>query len=62
MTNSKTPLLDAAADLVDGLGAKLDDVEGVQDRDTLGQRGRNGDPLHGIQTMLRAGAENLTDK
>ena len=30
--------------------------------ETLGHRGRKGDPLYGIQTILRAGAENLTDK
>ena len=30
-------LLDAAADLVDDLGAELDDVEGVEDRDRVGQ-------------------------
>ena len=28
----------------------------------LGHRGRNGDTLYGIQNLLRAGAENLTDK
>ena len=27
---------------------------------TLGHRGRRGDPLYGIRTTLRAGAENLT--
>ena len=31
-------LLDAAADLVDDLGAELDDVEGVQDLHGVGQR------------------------
>ena len=31
-------------------------------QDTTGHRGRKGDPLFGIQTILRAGAENLTDK
>ena len=30
-------LLDAAADLVDDLGAQLDDVEGVEHRDGVGQ-------------------------
>ena len=30
-------LLDPAADLVDDLGAELDDVEGVQDGDRVGQ-------------------------
>ncbi|OUM45704.1 ISL3 family transposase [Arthrobacter agilis] len=29
---------------------------------TLGHRGRKGDPLYGIQNLLRAGAEKLTDK
>lgn len=27
-----------------------------------GHRGRKGDPLYGVRTILRAGAENLTDK
>ena len=31
-------------------------------QDTLGHRGRKGDPLYGIAKLLRAGAENLTDK
>ncbi len=45
-----------------GLGtAAVDEVRRVQ-QDTLGHRGRKGDPLYGIQTILRAGAENLTDK
>ena len=30
-------------------------------KDATGHRGRKGDPLFGIQTILRAGAENLTD-
>ena len=34
----------------------------VVQNQTLGHRGRKGDPLYGIQTILRAGAENLTDK
>lgn len=29
---------------------------------TTGYRGRKGDPLFGIQTILRAGVENLSDK
>ncbi len=29
---------------------------------TTGHRGRKGDPLYGIQTILRAGEENLTAK
>jgi hypothetical protein len=31
-------------------------------QDTTGHRGRKGDPLYGIQNILRAGEENLTDK
>ena len=31
-------------------------------QDTLGHRGRKSDPLYEIQNILRAGAENLTDK
>jgi transposase len=31
-------------------------------QETLGHRGRKGDPLYGIQKLLRAGAEKLTDK
>lgn len=31
-------------------------------QETLGHRGRKGDPLYGIQNLLRAGAEKLTDK
>jgi transposase len=31
-------------------------------QDTLGHRGRKGDPLYGIRTMLRAGADKLTDR
>jgi hypothetical protein len=33
-----------------------------RDWDTLGHRGRRGDPLYGIRTILRAGAENLIEK
>jgi hypothetical protein len=33
----KGVLLDPASDLVDDLRAQLDDVEGVQDRDSAGQ-------------------------
>jgi hypothetical protein len=42
--------------------AAVDEVRRRVQQDTLGHRGRKGDPLHGIQTILRAGAENLTDK
>ena len=42
--------------------AAIDEVRRRVQQDTLGHRGRKGDPLHGIQTILRAGAENLTEK
>lgn len=46
-----------------GLGtAAVDEVRRRVQQDTLGHRGRKGDPLYGIQTILRAGAENLTEK
>ena len=40
----------------------MDEVRRRVQQDTTGHRGRNGDPLYGIQRLLRAGAENLTDK
>ena len=40
----------------------VDEVRRRVQQDTLGHRGRKGDPLYGIQTILRAGTENLTDK
>lgn len=40
----------------------VDEVRRRIQQDTLGHRGRKGDPLFGIQTILRAGAENLTEK
>lgn len=40
----------------------VDEVRRRVQQDTLGHRGRKGDPLYGIATILRAGAENLTDK
>ena len=40
----------------------VDDVRRRVQQDTLGHRGRTGDPLYGIRTILRAGVENLTDK
>ncbi len=40
----------------------VDEVRRRVQQTTLGHRGRKGDPLYGIQTILRAGAENLTDK
>ena len=42
--------------------ACVDDVRRRVQQDTLGHRGRTGDPLNGIRTILRAGVENLTDK
>ncbi len=42
--------------------AAVDEVRRRVQQDTLGHRGRKGDPLFGIQTILHAGAENLTDK
>ena len=43
-------------------GKAVDEVRRRVQQDTLGHRGRTGDPLYGIQTILRAGAENLTEK
>nr|WP_306234006.1 ISL3 family transposase [Agrococcus sp. REN33] len=40
----------------------VDEVRRRVQQDTLGHRGRKGDPLYGIQTLLRASAENLTDR
>ena len=42
--------------------AAVDEVRRRVQQSTLGHRGRKGDPLYGIQTILRAGRENLTDK
>ncbi|PJI95196.1 ISL3 family transposase [Luteimicrobium subarcticum] len=42
--------------------AVVDEVRRRVQQDTTGHRGRKGDPLAGIQTILRAGAEHLTDK
>ena len=42
--------------------AVVDEVRRRVQQDTTGHRGRKGDPLLRIQTILRAGAENLTDK
>ena len=42
--------------------AAVDEVRRRVQQDMLGHRGRKGDPLYGIQTILRAGAENLTEK
>lgn len=42
--------------------AAVDEVRRRVQQTTLGHRGRKGDPLYGIQRLLRAGRENLTDK
>jgi transposase len=42
--------------------AAVDEVRRRVQQDTLGHRGRKGDPRFGVQNILRAGAENLTDK
>jgi transposase len=42
--------------------AAVDECRRRVQQETLGHRGRKGDPLYGIQTLLRAGAEKLTDK
>ncbi|MFK5585138.1 ISL3 family transposase [Ornithinimicrobium sp. LYQ131] len=56
-----TAVLDAFH--VVALGTRcVDEVRRRVQQATTGHRGRKGDPLYGIQTILRAGAENLTDK
>ena len=42
--------------------AALDEVRRRVQQETLGHRGRKGDPLYRIQNVLRCGAEWLTDK
>jgi len=42
--------------------AAVDEVRRWVQQDTTGHRGRSGDPLYGIRTMLRAGQRNLTDR
>lgn len=42
--------------------AAVDECRRRVQQETLGHRGRKGDPLYGIQKLLRAGAEKLTDK
>jgi transposase len=42
--------------------AAIDEVRRRVQQETLGHRGRKGDPLYGIQNVLRCGAERLTDK
>ena len=40
----------------------LDEVRRRVQQDTLGHRGRAGDPLYGIRNILRAGGEKLTER
>jgi transposase len=42
--------------------AAMDEVRRRVQQQTLGHRGRKGDPLYGIQNTLRCGTERLTDK
>jgi len=42
--------------------AAVDECRRRVQQETLGHRGRKGEPLYGIQKLLRAGAEKLTDK
>ena len=56
-----TAVLDAFHVVKLGTGV-VDEVRRRVQQDTCGHRGRKGDPLFGIQTILRAGAENLTDR
>lgn len=43
-------------------GAAVDDVRRRVQQETLGHRGRKGDPLYGIRHLLRAGRERLTSR
>ena len=67
----KTAIDDNLEDAVAVLGAfhvvklgtaAVDECRRRVQQETLGHRGRKGDPLYGIQKLLRAGAEKLTDK
>ena len=40
----------------------VDDVRRRVQQETLGHRGRKGDPLYGIRTILHCGRERLTDR
>jgi transposase len=42
--------------------AMVDEVRRRVQQDTLGNRGRKGDPLYGVRRTLQIGAEHLTDK
>nr|WP_242497600.1 transposase [Microbacterium protaetiae] len=55
--------LDPFAGYKKALGDELvDEVRRRVQQDTLGHRGRRGDPLYGIRNILRAGRERLTDR
>ena len=43
-------------------GAEVDDVRRRVQQETLGHRGRKGDPLYGIRPVLRAGRERLSPR
>ncbi len=43
-------------------GQAVDEVRRRVQQETLGHRGRSGDPLYGIRTILRCGVENLTKR
>ena len=43
-------------------GAAVDDGRRRVQQETLGHRGRKGDPLYGIRHLLRAGRERLTSR
>lgn len=67
----KTAIADELADATAVLDAfhvvklgtqAVDEVRRRVQQETLGHRGRKGDPLYGIQKILRAGAENLTER
>ena len=43
-------------------GQAVDEVRRRVQQETLAHRGRSGDPLYGIRTILRCGVENLTER
>src|SRR5690606_36600229 len=55
-----TAVLDAFHVVKLGTGA-VDEVRRRVQQETLGHRGRKGDPLYGVRTILRAGRERLTE-
>lgn len=48
--------------IVKPAGDAVDEARHRIQQQTLGHRGRKGDPLHGIRHILRAGRERLTDR